>query len=95
MDKQVVQHLPAVVPSIGVSAQVALTISVQSIIHNEAESTPHVLFFSSVLMYRTASGACKQAYLPAGAHLPAGAYLPAGLYLLLESWLGCLRHLPS
>ena len=45
MDKQVVQHLPADVPSIGVSAQVALAISVQPIIHDEAESMPHVLFF--------------------------------------------------
>jgi hypothetical protein len=64
MDKHVVQHLPAVVPSIGVSAQVALAISMQSIVHDEAESTPHVQFFSSVLMYRTGSGACEQAHLP-------------------------------
>ncbi len=89
MDKQVVQHLPAAVPSIGVSAQVALAISVQSIIHNKAESTPHVQFFSSVLMYRTACGACEQAHLLTGAHLL------AGHCLLLESWLGCLHHPPS
>jgi hypothetical protein len=83
MDKQVVQHLPAFVFSIGISAQFALAISVQSIVHDEAESTPHVLFFSSVIMYRTASGPCKQAHLLAG-HC-----------LLLESWLGCLHHPPS
>jgi hypothetical protein len=80
MDGQAVQHLPAVVPSIGVSAQVELAISVQSIVHDEAESMPHVQYFSSVLMYRTASGACEQAHLPAGVHLP------AGRCLLLESW---------
>ena len=83
MDRQAVQHLPAVVPSIGVSTQAELAISVQSIVHDEAESTPHVQYFSSVLMYRTASGACEQAHLP------------AGRCLVLESWPGCLRHLPS
>jgi hypothetical protein len=56
MDKQVVQHLPAFVPSIGISAEVALSLSAQSIVHDEAESTPHVPFFSSVLMYETTSG---------------------------------------
>jgi len=42
MDKQAVQHLPAFVLSICVSAQVALSISMQS---DEAEIRPLVLFF--------------------------------------------------
>ncbi len=45
MDKQAVQHLPAFVLSICVSAQVALSISMQSIVHDEAEIRPLVLFF--------------------------------------------------
>jgi hypothetical protein len=83
MDKQVVQHLPALVLSISVSAQVALSISMQSILHDEAESMPCVLFFSSGLMCKITRGTCKQAHFPAGCRP------------LLESWPGCLPHLPS